>query len=102
MACYNAANHYECKATWSDDNPQGRWRGYDYAGLAARDKASLDIFWLRDETLEDSDNMPAAGVIAAEIFEGLEAALEQMQLITEDLGEGISDGGWEKPPGDIS
>jgi type I restriction enzyme M protein len=53
----------------------------------ARDKASLDIFWLRDESLEDSDNLPAPGVIAAEIVEDLEAALEQFRAIAEDLGE---------------
>ncbi len=64
-----------------------RWRSYDYDELIARDKASLDIFWLKDESLEDSENLPAPGVIAAEIVEDLEAALEQLRLIAEDLGE---------------
>jgi hypothetical protein len=36
--------------------------------LIARDKASLDIFWLRDNTLEDTENLPAPHVIAAEIY----------------------------------
>jgi type I restriction enzyme M protein len=49
--------------------------------LIARDKASLDIFWLRDESLEDSDNLPEPGVIAQEIVEDLEAALEQFREI---------------------
>jgi type I restriction enzyme M protein len=56
--------------------------------LIARDKASLDIFWLRDESLEDSDNLPEPGVIAQEIVEDLEAALEQFKEIAEDLGNG--------------
>jgi type I restriction enzyme M protein len=47
----------------------------------------LDIFWLKDESLEDSENLPEPGVIAAEIVEDLESALEQMRLIAEDLGE---------------
>ena len=64
-----------------------RWRSYDYGDLVARDKASLDIFWLRDESLEDSDNLSAPGVIAAKIVEDLESALEQMRLIVEDLGQ---------------
>ena len=64
----------------------GRWRAYDYEELANRDKASLDIFWLRDESLSDSDNLPAPEVIAAEIVEDLEAALEQFREILADIG----------------
>jgi type I restriction enzyme M protein len=51
----------------------------------ARDKASLDIFWLRDESLEDTDNLPAPDVIAAEIVEDLEAALAQFAEIAATL-----------------
>jgi type I restriction enzyme M protein len=53
----------------------------------ARDKTSLDIFWLKDESWADSDNLPAPGVIACEIVEDLEAALAQFRLIAGDLGE---------------
>lgn len=63
----------------------GRWRAYDYEELMNRDKASLDIFWLRDESLSDSDNLPAPEVIAAEIVEDLEAALEQFREILADM-----------------
>lgn len=52
----------------------------------ARDNASLDIFWLEDESLADSDNLPAPEVIAQEIVEDLQAALEQFKLIASDLG----------------
>ncbi len=89
MKCYNVKNRHKRKATWSEENTDGRWRAYDYDELVARDKSSLDIFWLKDESLEDSENLPAPGVIAAEIVEDLESALEQMRLIAEDLGEGI-------------
>ena len=65
--------------------PDGRWRAYDYAELAARDKASLDIFWLKDEALADSDNLPAPEVIAQEIVDDLEAALEQFREVLADL-----------------
>jgi len=64
---------------------EGRWRDYDYDELIARDKASLDIFWLKDASLEDTENLPEPGVIAAEIVEDLEVALEQMRLIADDL-----------------
>ncbi|HXW68140.1 MAG TPA: hypothetical protein VEJ88_00920, partial [Dissulfurispiraceae bacterium] len=66
--------------------PDGRWRSFGYEELINRDKASLDIFWLKDESLEDSDNLPAPGVIAREIVDDLEAAVEQFRLIAEDLG----------------
>jgi type I restriction enzyme M protein len=91
VECYNSANRFERKPTWSEEDTDGRWRSYDYDELVARDKASLDIFWLKDESLEDSENLPEPGVIAAEIVEDLEAALEQMRLIAEDLGEPIED-----------
>lgn len=65
----------------------GCWRAYSYAELVGRDKANLDIFWLRDDLLEDSANLPEPDVIAEEIVEDLEAVLEQFRLIAEDLGE---------------
>lgn len=46
------------------EQPDGRWRVYEYDELVARDKASLDIFWLKDESLADSDNLPPPEVIA--------------------------------------
>lgn len=62
---------------------------YDYAELMARDKASLDIFWLKDDALADSDNLPPPDVIAQEIVDDLEAALEQFRLIASDLGADV-------------
>ncbi len=63
----------------------GRWRAFDYEELIKRDKISLDIFWLKDESLSDSDNLPAPDVIAQEIVEDLEAALEQFREILNDV-----------------
>jgi type I restriction enzyme M protein len=63
----------------------GRWRAYEYDELITRDKASLDIFWLKDDSLADSDNLPPPDVIAQEIVDDLEAALEQFRLIAGDL-----------------
>ncbi len=88
VECYNPSNRHERKSTWSEENPEGRWRCYEYDELVSRDKASLDIFWLKDESLEDSENLPDPGVIAAEIVEDLQAALEQFREIAEDLEQG--------------
>ena len=99
VALYNPANRHDRTATWSAEpstdpapsrskgtGPDGRWRVYDYADLITRDKASLDIFWLKDDALADSDNLPPPDVIAQEIVDDLEAALEQFRLIAGDLG----------------
>ena len=85
VACFNPANRHERTPTWSEDSPNGRWRAYTLDEIMARDKVNLDIFWLRDESLEDSENLPDPDVLAAEIVADLEAALEQFHLIIEDL-----------------
>jgi hypothetical protein len=67
--------------------PQGRWRAFPYEELIARDKVNLDIFWLRDESLEETANLPDPERLAAEIVDDLEAVLKQFRAIAEDLGE---------------
>ena len=70
----------------SDWSPES-WRSYPAEELLRRDKVSLDLFWLRDESLEDSANLADPDVIAAEIVEDLRAALEEFELIQEGLSE---------------
>ena len=62
-----------------------QFRAFGYEELVSRDKANLDIFWLRDKSLEGSEDLQPPDVIAAEIAENLEAALEQFAEIHEDL-----------------
>ena len=57
VKCYHPENRHQRKPTWNEKrNPEGRWRGFTYEEIAARDKCSLDIFWLKDESLEDSSH----------------------------------------------
>ena len=62
-----------------------RFRRFSYDDLMKRDKVNLDIFWLRDESIEDTSNLPAPGVIAEEILEDLRAALEELEEIAADF-----------------
>lgn len=62
-----------------------RWHAYSYDDLLARDKVNLDITWLRDESLEDADNLPAPEVIAREIVEDLTAALAEFEAVASAL-----------------
>jgi type I restriction enzyme M protein len=80
VQCYNPQNRHERQET-------DRFHSFTYEELTARDKTNLDIFWLKDESLEDSENLPAPEVLAAEIVENLEAALEQFRGIYEELEE---------------
>jgi type I restriction enzyme M protein len=74
------------KPTWDEKrNPKGRWRGFTYEEIVARDKCSLDILWLKDESLEDSSKLPDPHVLAAEIAEDLRSALEQIESVLGDL-----------------
>ncbi len=82
---YKPGRRQDRKANWSEKKAEGRWRAFGIDELLARDKVSLDIFWLKDESLEDSANLPAPDVIAAEIAEDLRAALEQFEAIQADL-----------------
>ena len=63
-----------------------RFQRFTYDELLARDKVSLDLIWLRDESLEDMDNLPPPDVIAQEIVEDLEAALAEFSAVAESLG----------------
>jgi type I restriction enzyme M protein len=85
VACYRPGDRHQRKATWSDQTPGGRWRSFGYDELLARDKVSLDLFWLRDESLEDSASLPDPNVLAEEIAEDLRAALEQIEDVLDDL-----------------
>ena len=90
VKCYHPENRHERTETWSAENPEGRWRVFAYDELVARDKVNLDIFWLRDESLEDSANLPDPDILAAEIIEDLKSALEQFEGIALDLGEDVA------------
>ncbi len=81
MSCYRAEDRTQREES-------ERFRRFSYDELTQRDKANLDIFWLRDESFEDSENLPPPDVIAEEIMEDLRAALEQLEEIAWDLGAG--------------
>ncbi len=78
VACYNPKNRHQRKES-------ERFKSFAYEELLKRDKVNLDIFWLKDEALEESANLPAPEIIAQEISDDLEAALEQFAAIAEDL-----------------
>lgn len=83
--CYKPGERQKRKPTWAEKSPDGRWRVYAYDELVARDKVGLDLTWLRDESLEDSANLPEPHVLAQEIADDLRSALEQVESILGEL-----------------
>jgi len=84
--CYKPENRHARKEMWdAENNPEGRWRKYDYKEIIARDKTSLDIFWLKDKSLSDLDNLPDPEELAEEIVENIEAGLNSFRQILAGL-----------------
>jgi type I restriction enzyme M protein len=80
IRCYNPQNRHDRKET-------ERFHVFTYEELMQRDKVNLDIFWLKDESLEDSANLPDPDILAHEIAENLESALDQFTTIYQSLEE---------------
>ena len=85
IACYNPENRHERKETWAEENPDGRWRRFSVDEILKRDKTSLDIFWIKDKSLADLDNLPDPDVLADDIIENLQSALESFQELKKQL-----------------
>lgn len=87
VECYKAEDRNKRKATWSNKNPNSRWRAFTYDELNSRDKSNLDLFWLDDENQDNLNSADNPNEIAAEIMEDLQAAILQLSEITTDLSE---------------
>lgn len=87
VRCYNPTNRHNRVETYSEENPEGRWRKFKYEDIITRDKTSLDIFWLKDKSLADLDNLPDPDILANEIIDDLEAGLESFREIVGVVGE---------------
>ena len=85
---YHPTNRHARKETWNPGkSPDGRWRKYRYAEISARDKTSLDIFWLKDSSLADLDNLPDPKDLAEDIVENIEAGLNNFRTVLAALGK---------------
>ena len=80
VSCYSTADR-------SKRAESEQFHRFTYEDLMARDKVSLDIFWLKDDSLEDLDNLPDPATLAAEIVEDLEAALAEFSALADSLAD---------------
>ena len=84
IRCYHPENRHDRQET-------ERFRSFSYDDLKKRDKLSLDLFWLRDASLEDADSLPEPNVLARSIVEDLQVALQQFAAIADDLGADVDE-----------
>ncbi|MEK6615173.1 MAG: class I SAM-dependent DNA methyltransferase [Bacteroidota bacterium] len=80
VKCYNPDNRFKRKET-------ERFKKFTYKELIERDKSSLDLFWLKDDSLGDMDNLPDPDVLAVEIADNLEAGLLNFRKIVKQLAK---------------
>jgi len=78
VKCYNSDNRHQRKEA-------ERFKCFAYEEILKRDKTNLDIFWIKDESLDDLDKLPDPNIIANELVDDLEDALEQLREINADL-----------------
>lgn len=88
VTCYNPENRHERKETWSEENPDGRFRKFTVEEILERDKTSLDLFWIKDKSLADLDSLPDPDILADDIIENLQSALESFQELKAQLNVG--------------
>jgi type I restriction enzyme M protein len=87
LSSLDSHNRHVRKETWHPEkNPDGRWRKFSYEEISARDKTSLDLFWLKDRSLADLDNLPDPKDLAEEIVENIEAGLGNFRNVLAALG----------------
>ncbi len=91
IQCYNPSNRHNRKETWSEENPEGRWRKFSYEEIIERDKTNLDIFWLKDKGLTDLENLPDPDILANEIIENIESALESFKEVMATINSSSED-----------
>lgn len=85
ISCYHPKDRSKRKETWNANNSEGRWRKYTYDEIITRDKTNFDIFWLKDNSLIDLENLPDPEILFDEIIENLQSALENFRIIRESV-----------------
>ena len=85
VKCYHSKERMKTNETWHEENPKGRFRKYSYSEIISRDKVNFDITWLKDDSLIDLDSLPEPEILAQEIIDSLESALNSFREVVKSL-----------------
>ena len=72
----------------TDHGEAGRFRSFSREWIAKRSD-NLDITWLKDDSVEDTADLPEPALLAQEAMVELEAAFAELQAILVELGEEV-------------
>lgn len=87
VKCYNPKDLKRRKETWNEENTEGRWKKYTYEEITSRDKTNLDIFWLKDDSVIDLENLPDSNVLIHDIIDNMESALESLKIMRDVIDD---------------
>lgn len=87
VECYKAKEREKTKETWSENNLNGRFKKYSHNELIARDRVNFDITWLKDDNFIDLDSLPEPEILAQEIIDSLESALNSFREVVKSLAK---------------
>ena len=73
------------KTPRTDTGGTGRWRSFSREWIRKEKGDSLDISWLKDESLEESDELPPPIDLIQEISEAMNMAIEEIDSIVKEL-----------------
>ena len=87
VTCYRPGERHRRRPTWSPEDEGGRWRAFEYDELAERDKLDLDLLWLRDSALEDSENLPEPEVLLRRSWKTYTLRSKRFKLSPKNLSD---------------
>lgn len=87
VKCYHAENISQRKETYSEENPNGRWRKYPVSELLKRDKTSLDISWIKQT--DDDDDLSLAELMSTiqQKSDNISKAVAELQKLLSNINE---------------
>jgi type I restriction enzyme M protein len=87
VKCYKTKQREKTEETWSEKNLNGRFKKYSYDELISRDRVNFDITWLKDDNFIDLDSLPEPEILAQEIIDSLESALNSFREVVKSLAK---------------
>lgn len=87
IECYKAGDLSSRVETYSDSNPNGRWRKFTYEEILSRDKTSLDITWIK--TGMDTENFTLNELLEQikEKSNNISSAVAKLEKLIGDIEE---------------
>lgn len=84
---YNQKEFEKRQETWSEENPNGRWRKYSFEQIEMRDNTSLDISWMEAERDTPDYTISEMLDMMQEKSDNIATAVTELQELLGDVEE---------------